>query len=97
MRSLVAGEPARYSLTQAESYQIASDVDTAREEWEVGYADIAGTRVVADKPIGVVSANTRTRVEEAPFLMLAGNSVKDLMAEWMTTRFDARGGVCLHP
>ena len=71
-------------LDAGESYQIASTVDTGAREGDVAYVDIAGTLITADKPIGVISANTRTRIEEFPFPMLAGNSVKDLMAEWLT-------------
>ena len=67
-------------LQAGEAYQVQSFVDT--NEGAVP-SDLAGTRITATKPIGVLSGNTRSSIEPPTVPMLAGNTIKDLMAEWL--------------
>ena len=69
------------TLQAREAYLVQSYVDT--NEGVAHQPDLAGTRITADRPIGVMSGNTRTAIEESPALMLAGNSIKDLAVEWL--------------
>ena len=69
------------TLQRGEAYQVQSIVslpDVATQD------DIAGSYIFASKPVGVVSGNTRTSFDSVNTPMLAGNSVKDLAAEWLT-------------
>ena len=69
------------TLNQGDAYQVHSYVDIAPNAGD--QEDIAGTRISANKPIGVISGNTRTPIDPMDFPMLAGNSVQDQTAEWL--------------
>ena len=71
------------TLDRGEAYIVQSFVDL-REEALEDRGDIAGTYVQANRPIGVLSANTRTNIRPITSVpMLAGNSTKDMTAEWL--------------
>lgn len=72
--------PATVKLNEGETFQVQSIVDTASG---VRGDDIAGTVISADKPVGVISGNTRARVnaEDTP---LVGNAYMNPMIEWLT-------------
>ena len=72
------------TLQRGEAYQVQSFVDLDDVE---NQEDIAGSYIFATKPIGVVSGNTRSSVDLIATPMLAGNSPKDLMAEWLTPTY----------
>ena len=71
----------RVVLNRGEAYIVQSTVDL-RDEAE-DQPDLAGTYIQASRPIGVVSANTRTSIGVLSLPMLAGNSPKDMVAEWL--------------
>ena len=73
----------RVILNGGEAYLVQSVVDTGREMYDA-QPDIAGTSIVADKPVGVVSGNTRTWHEPFDEGFLGANSFKDMVAEWLT-------------
>ena len=69
-------------LDAGQAYLVQSVVDTT--SLSVGSHDIAGTRILSDKPVGVVSGNTRAGLDTPSVAMsTAGNSYKDLMLEWV--------------
>ena len=70
------------TLDRGEAYIVQSFVDL-REEAIENRGDIAGTLIRANRPIGVLSGNTRTNIRPFTFPMLAGNSTKDMTAEWL--------------
>lgn len=70
----------RVTLNSGEAYRVTSLVDTNDGATP---NDIAGTRITTDKMIGVISGNTRAQIVPPTTPMLAGNSVKDLMMEWL--------------
>ena len=72
------------TLNRGEAWIVQSMVDLRDGVDPDQQPDLAGTIIEASKPVGVVSANTRAQFEPLPFTMLAGNSVKDLAAEWLT-------------
>lgn len=67
----------RVTLQKGEAYLVQSPGDTNAPR------DIAGTRITASKPIGVLSANTRLQIEPFNSPILAGNSPQDMTAEWL--------------
>ncbi len=70
------------TLNAGEAYLVQSVVDTnAPVESQ---SDLAGTRITANKRIGVVSGNTRVMHNSAAKPALAENSPKDLVAEWLS-------------
>ncbi len=69
-------------LDRGEAYLVQSFVEPVAEVER--REDIAGTYIFASKPIGVISGNTRTQIDPFDFPLLAGNSPKDLTAEWIT-------------
>ncbi len=69
-------------LDRGEAYLVQSFVEPVAEVER--REDLAGTYIFASKPIGVISGNTRTQIDPFDFPLLAGNSPKDLTAEWIT-------------
>ncbi|MEO5931429.1 MAG: choice-of-anchor D domain-containing protein [Candidatus Kapaibacterium sp.] len=68
------------TLQRNEMYQVQSFVsidDTARAQ-----VDPAGISIVADRPIGVISGNTRTPARQADE-GLANNIYRNMIAEWL--------------
>ncbi len=47
-------------------------------------ADLAGAQITSNKPIGVISGNTRAQVVERPESGFSGNSFKNALMEWLT-------------
>ncbi|MCB0711447.1 MAG: T9SS type A sorting domain-containing protein [Ignavibacteriae bacterium] len=68
------------TLDRGEAYLVQSYVDTATSVEVKG--DIAGTSISANKPIGVITANTRGWREPLGET-LGANSFKDMSAEWL--------------
>lgn len=68
-------------LNAGEAYLVESIVDTARNVLAQG--DLAGTQIKANKPIGVLSGNTRLMHYSGVRPSLGENSFKDLTAEWL--------------
>ncbi len=72
--------PTMVMLNRGEVFQVASRVDTNDDaDWQ---DDLATTLVEADKPVAVISGNTRASVVD-PTAGVLGNAHKGLMAEWM--------------
>ena len=69
------------TLDAGEAYLVQSAVDTSANA-EPQF-DIAGSYVTSNKPIGVVSGNTRLWHEPFADGFLGANSYKDLVAEWL--------------
>lgn len=68
-------------LGAGEAYMVESHVDV--EALAENSYDISGSQITANKPIGLLVSNSRTQVDELPYPVLAGNSHKDLTAEWV--------------
>ena len=71
------------TLDRGQSYMVQSFTDTALASGDRTQPDLAGTRVTANRPIGLMSGNTRTNIEGPVAPALAGNAVKDLVVEWI--------------
>ena len=68
-------------LNAGEAYLVQSIVDTA---WDApAQDDLTGTQIKSNKPIGVVSGNTRLMHNAGVRPSLGENSFKDLTAEWL--------------
>lgn len=71
------------SLNSGEAYLVQSIVDIEADE-QTPQNDLAGTRIISSKVIGVVSGNTRMTHRPYDRPGLARNSFKDLVMEWIT-------------
>lgn len=69
-------EPIRVTLNSGETYLLRSMADSTDAE----RSDLGGTRITADKLVGVISGNTRSGALDNPELLTA-NSIKNLMVE----------------
>ncbi len=69
------------SLNAGEAYLVQSLVDTSSKAERQD--DLGGTSIRANKPIGVVSGNTRVMHNAGVRPVLGENSMKDLVAEWL--------------
>ncbi len=68
-------------LNAGQAYLVQSIVDTSSDaEFQ---DDLGGTQITANKPIGVISGNTRVMHNSGVRPSLAENSFKDLVAEWL--------------
>ncbi|MDB5036341.1 MAG: IgGFc-binding protein [Chlorobi bacterium] len=79
-RQLDGNPPLRITLDAHQCYQAQSYVNS--EDFMGAQPDIAGTRITADKPIGVISGNSRT----SPFPgegTITDNSYKNMLMEWI--------------
>jgi hypothetical protein len=78
----IISAPLTVTLNANQAYQIQSLVDTVASHTGIAQADIGGSRIIANRPIGVISGNTRAQVvpEVAAF---TGNSMKNLGIEWL--------------
>ncbi len=74
--------PAAIALKKGECYQIQSYVDTSAFNLGTPQPDLGGSYISSNKPIGVISGNTRSQVIDAGGL--AKNSFKNMMIEWLT-------------
>ncbi|HVZ38761.1 MAG TPA: T9SS type A sorting domain-containing protein [Candidatus Kapabacteria bacterium] len=70
------------TLNEGEAYQVASYVDTSLH---AAQDDIGGMEITADKPVGVISGNTRTQTAGDSVIgqVLKGNAYKGLQMEWL--------------
>ena len=68
-------------LNAGEAYLVQSVVDTSEDAER--FDDLVGTEITANKLIGVISGNTRTRHYPIQEKGVTGNSVRDLVAEWL--------------
>lgn len=73
----------RVTLNAGQVYQVQSLVDTATQGAGGVQPDIGGTYIVADRPIGVISGNTRAQAL-SDATAVTGNSLKNLAIEWLT-------------
>jgi len=71
-------QPISIHLDAGQSYLVQSLVDTSDNAQPIS---IAGSRIVADKPIGVISGNTRAQVTDQEGI--TRNSFKNAMIEWL--------------
>ena len=69
------------SLKKYQAYQIQSWVDTSQSEVEIQQPDISGTHIIADQPIGVVCATTRSANRELEAAGLGQNTFKNPLIE----------------
>lgn len=71
------------SLNAGECYQVQSYADTFTANQGGLQPDIGGVYITADKPIGVVSGNTRSQLNPNEQAGLAKNSFKNMLIEWV--------------
>ncbi len=71
------------TLKDGECYQVQSYVDTFTANLGGDQPDIGGVYITANKPIGVVSGNTRSQLNPYEQAGLAKNSFKNLIIEWV--------------
>ncbi|MGE3801076.1 MAG: T9SS type A sorting domain-containing protein [Candidatus Kapaibacterium sp.] len=71
-----AGTPFTISLDAGEAYTVVSTTDTT----STFGGDLAGTKIISNKLIGVTTGNTRAAVIDQPIGLLK-NSVKNMMVE----------------
>ncbi|MBS1913213.1 MAG: T9SS type A sorting domain-containing protein [Bacteroidetes bacterium] len=77
--------PLSVTLNEGEAFQIASIADTSGDR-NVMQEDIAGMEISADKPIGVISGNTRTQTAADSMIGgpgFLGNAYKGMQMEWL--------------
>ncbi|MEO5929954.1 MAG: T9SS type A sorting domain-containing protein, partial [Candidatus Kapaibacterium sp.] len=80
------GTQRRITLSANQCYQFQSYIDSSKKADSTGSrwpsSDIAGVRIRGDKPIGVISGNTRTAraAAESP---LGNNVYKNMLMEWL--------------
>ncbi|MEP7220516.1 MAG: hypothetical protein ABI876_16440, partial [Bacteroidota bacterium] len=80
------GTQRRITLGENQCYQFQSYIDSSKTADSTGSrwpsSDIAGIRIKGDKPIGVISGNTRTAraASESP---LGNNVYKNMLMEWL--------------
>lgn len=68
-------------LNAGEVYRVQSIVDT---DLDIDpSSDLAGTRITATKPIGVISGNNRLLHYKLDLPLLAQNAFKDMVVEWI--------------
>lgn len=71
------------TLKDGECYQVQSYADTFTANQGGDQPDIGGVYITANKPIGVVSGNTRSQLNPYEQAGLAKNSFKNLVIEWV--------------
>jgi len=71
------------TLNDGECYQVQSYVDTFTANQGGLQPDIGGVYITADKPIGVVSGNSRSQLNPDEQAGLAKNSFKNMLIEWV--------------
>lgn len=69
-------------LNAGEVYQVQSEVDTSSGTSSLQQPGLAGTKITANKPVGVISGNTRSIVQ-ADAEAISRNSLKNLLYEWL--------------
>jgi hypothetical protein len=71
------------TLQAYQAYLIRSWLDTVRSHANLPHTDIGGTRIVSDRPIGIVSGNPRAMGNPKDPIGFAKNAFKNLLAEWL--------------
>ncbi len=73
--------PTTVVLNKGECYQVQSYVDTSSVNLGTPQPDLGGSRITANKPIGMISGNTRAQGID----MMSGrvNEAKGMMIEWI--------------
>ncbi|HVZ40301.1 MAG TPA: T9SS type A sorting domain-containing protein [Candidatus Kapabacteria bacterium] len=70
------------TLNAGEAYQVEGYVDTNADRTGDLQVDLGGSRIVANKPIGVIAGNTRALgVNDRP--EVTNNSLKNTLVEWL--------------
>ncbi|MBS1914344.1 MAG: choice-of-anchor D domain-containing protein [Bacteroidetes bacterium] len=80
LRGFEGGTPSTVTLNEGEAYQVQTKVDTSSEADKQD--DIGGTLILADKPVGVISGNTRVQVVYDN-VGLKNNAYKNSIIEWL--------------
>lgn len=77
--------PSAIVLNANEAFEMQSYVDTTTTSDGLPrpQPDIGGTHIRSNRPIGVISGNTRAQVVVDPNV-LSGNSFKNMLIEWLT-------------
>jgi hypothetical protein len=79
---ITQGAPLTVTLNAHDVYEIRSFVDTLTAHKDSPQADIGGSRIVATRPVGVISGNTRAQVTQDATAS-TGNSFKNMGMEWL--------------
>ncbi|MDB5036352.1 MAG: IgGFc-binding protein, partial [Chlorobi bacterium] len=69
-------------LNAGQAYQMQSFVDTIFNHAGYPQVDFGGAQIIANKPIGVVSGNTRAQAVPEQ-TTVTGNAIKNMMFEWL--------------
>ena len=77
----LGGPPRDITLNAGQAYQVQSIVDVDLEG--AGQPDIAATVITSDKPIGILSGNTRVQINYDE-TGLKNNAYKNMLMEWLT-------------
>ncbi len=77
----VGGPQTSVTLNEGEAYQVQSMVDTSADADR--QPDLAGSSILADKPVAVISGNTRVQVV-VDEVGLKNNAYKNMITEWMS-------------
>lgn len=86
----VLSPPSVVTLNANQAFQLRSFVDTMPRT-EVFQSDLGGSAIVASRPIGVISGNTRTAIIDER-TGLTKNSLKGMAIEWLSPA-DAHGSM----
>jgi hypothetical protein len=70
------------TLMAGEAYSIESVVDTSVASPPGAQSDLAGTRITASRPIGVISGNTRAQLRPVDGFVTQ-NAYKNMQIEWL--------------
>lgn len=74
--------PTSVTLNAGQAYQVQSYVDLNADSTGLPQVDLGGSRITANKPIGVISGNTRASAISDRQL-ITNNSLKNMMIEWL--------------
>jgi hypothetical protein len=75
------GAPHTITLNEGEVYQVQSRVNISPDAEE--QEDLGSTFIIADKPIGVISGNTRAMIDTSHH-GIVDNAFKNTMLEWLS-------------
>ncbi len=70
------------TLNRGQAYTVESYVDTNADRTGDPQVDLGGSRITADRPIGVITGNTRVQVV-ADRPEITNNSLKNMAVEWL--------------
>lgn len=75
--------PMTVKMMANQAYQIASFVDTIPSHSGETQPDIGGVSITSDRPIGVISGNTRAALTQNASPTITRNSARNMMIEWL--------------